>query len=368
MQPPNTSAVVLAWVIARERLTNLALMLALGLGLGLSSTTAIAQAEGTPRPTPTPTACTPQDTHRLTLLAPGLWVWEGQAQEVSPSNGGHVTTTVVWVDAQQRATVLDPGPSLRHGQQLQRAIRCQLQAQVAGIINSHAHAENVLANSAFHGPKAPPIWATARTRQSMQERCEGCLAYLTQLTTPPGGTQSAALAGTGYVVPTHTLAQGTLPPTLSLPNGPWQVLEFAHAHTESDLVLWQPGQRWLVAAGLVYQQRLPELAQGSLLGWIAALQQLQTLKPRQVVGQGVYGPEAIDQTLGYLCGLATQVWDAMERGGSAADADQLVLPGYAHWAGYRERQRFNAQRAWRELEPRWMAGEAPKCSVPHVGR
>lgn len=310
-----------------------------------------------------------KDAPRLERVAPGVWVWPGDNAEVHRGNGGHVATTTVLVQPRAgepgHATVIDPGPSLRHGQRLDQAVRCQLNARVVRLVNTHAHAENVLANAAWADPATGipnvPVLATARTQAQMAERCPDCLDHLTRT----AGT--AALQGTRIVLPNHRLAPGK---RVRWTNLTWLVGEERDGHTQSDLTLWQPNHRVLVAGGLVYAQRLPELAQGSLAGWVAALDRLTALAPRWVIGQQVSGPEAIATTRAYLCDLAAAVWTAMEQGLSASEAETLVLPRYAGWVGYAERQGFNAQRAWRELEPLWMAGGTPPCgsTAPDVVR
>lgn len=317
----------------------------------------------------------------LRPVASGVWVWEGQPAEIGPDNAGHVVSNVVLSTdgPQPEVTVVDPGPSLRHGQALARAIRCQLNGRVVRLVDSHAHAENVLANGAFVPPDTvritrgtspsapsmpseqpvPAVWATATTAAVMAERCPDCLQSLTDR------AGAVAMAGTRIVLPTQTLpTQGQR----HWGNATWAVQAWPQAHSHSDLTLWHAEQRVLIAAGLVYQQRLPELAQGTLRGWLQALDQLTTLQPRMVIGQNVGGPETLLATRGYLCDLSRSVWQAMEQGWSATEAENLALPAYAHWAGYAQRQGFNAQRAWRELEPDWMSGELPPCSTPDVGR
>ena len=64
-------------------------------------------------------------------------------------------------------------------------------------------------------------------------------------------------------------------------------------------------------------------------------------------------PAAI-RTRSYLLALRQRVWDVMDSGGFAHDISALALPEFRHWVGYDLRHGFNAQRAWRELEPEWM--------------
>ena len=296
-------------------------------------------------------ACT---TAPLQAVAPGVWAWPGQDEDLSADNGGHIVTNVV-VQAQGQAWVIDPGPTQAHGQALRAAIACQLKVPVAAVWNSHAHAENTLGNQAFK-EAGVPIWATPQTQSAMRQRCPSCLAHVID-------TVGEAAHGTAIVIPDHRA---------DLPAGVWQAgptgdsrwkqRAFQGAHSESDAVWWQPQQRVLIAAGLVYRARIPELAQGSLRTWIAALDQLWALSPRVVIGQAVGDAQDIKHTRRYLCALQDAVLAALARGETASGVALLALPEFSAWAGYDARQGFNTQRAWRELEAAWMQGPVPACN------
>ena len=139
-------------------------------------------------------------------------------------------------------------------------------------------------------------------------------------------------------------------------------------HTEGDLVLWNARHRVLWAGGLVYDGRVPELAQGSLDGWLAALPRLLALRPQQVIGTvwsrapaAEAPPPALGATERYLKGLRARVLLAMDQGHQPQETAWGDLPAYRDWAGYSERHGFNLQRAWRELEPVWMEQGAPSA-------
>jgi len=288
-------------------------------------------------------------------VAPGVWAWLPAAEaETGAANAGHVVPTTVIVHGRQ-ALLIDPGPSRAHGQRVRQSLACRFGAQVRWIVNTHAHAENVLGNAAFADRLAQgrlQILANAATRDGMARRCPDCLASLT------AKVGAAAMAGTRIVLPTRTLREGEV-----LRLGPYrlEVMPTERGHTDGDLVLWDARRRLLWVGGLVYGQRLPELAQGSLAGWRAALDRLSALRPAVVLGNTVSVaaapdalPHALDATRAYLDDLRSAVLLAMDAGQQAHEAGQLSLPAYAGWAGYAERQGFNAQRAWRELEPVWM--------------
>ncbi len=303
-------------------------------------------------------------------VVPGVWAWSPERDaEISVDNAGHVLPTTVLVHERQ-ALLIDPGPSLVHGQRVRRSLACRFGAQVHWIVNTHAHAENVLANAAFVDRVArgrTQILANAATREGMARRCPDCLASLT------AKAGAVAMAGTRIVLPTRTLREGAV---LRLGPHRLQVLRTEQGHTAGDLVLWDAGQRLLWVGGLVYGQRLPELAQGSLDGWLAALDRLAALRPAVVLGNTVSVaeagalPPALLATQAYLSDLRQAVLAAMDAGHQAHESGGLLLPRYQGWAGYAERQGFNAQRAWRELEPVWMGANdppAPPAASPPRG-
>ena len=230
-------------------------------------------------------------------IAPGVWVWPGAAEDIEPGNRGHVATQVLIAQG-RRATLIDPGPGLAHGRQVMRSARCELGLEIDRVLNSHAHAENVLGNAAF-GPPAgsAAIEATASTRQSMAQRCESCRRAIADATADP------ALAQTPILLPAPVLQDGQ---RWRSDSGDWLTLEFRSAHSESDLAWWNERERLLVAPSLLYQDRLPELAQGSLQGWIAALQALDRLQPERLVGNRPMARAGLAATLDYLCHLERQ--------------------------------------------------------------
>lgn len=288
-------------------------------------------------------------------VAPGIWAWSPDTEsDIRAENGGHVVPTTVVVHRRQ-ALVIDPGPTYAHGMRVRRSLACRFGAQVHWIVNTHAHPESVLGNSAFVdrlANKKLQIMANAGTLASMTRRCSDCLAGLKAI------LGEKIMAGTRIVLPNRILREGDV-----LSFGPYRlkVLPTVNGHTESDLLLWEPRIRALWAGGLIYGQRIPELSQGSLDAWLAAIDRIAEMRPAVLIGKTISladGPDllpsALVSTRQYLLELRASVLNAMEAGLSVVEARELDLPEYAHWVGYTERHWFNIQRAWRELEPVWM--------------
>lgn len=323
-------------------------------GLGLCAVVGLAACAVAPRG---PSCAAGRDSEAVPwqALAPGVWVWPGSVAEIELANRGHVAPTTVLV-AGGEAGVIDPGPSLQHGLRVRHAVVCQFRARVRWVVNTHAHAENVLANGAFDADVysgQAAIVSTPATLAAMGERCPNCLASLR------ARVGESAMAGTKIRLPARVLTEGEV-----LPVGQrrLQVMPVEQGHTEGDLVLWDADARVVWAGGLAYLGRVPELSQGSVDGWLAALDRLDRLKPQHVVSAAVssstvsggYLPEALTATRAYLTALRQGVLQAMDDGHQPQEPGLVPLPAFAHWAGYAERHAFNVQRAWRELEPVWM--------------
>lgn len=284
-------------------------------------------------------------------VVPGVWTWlPARVSESAPDNQGHALPTTVVLD-EGEALVIDPGPNHAHGQRVRASLACHFGVRPRWVVNTHAHAKNVLGNAAFADLQATgqvQIMASTGTWQAMQYRCPQCLQSLTQ------SLGEGAMRDTHIVLPDRLLVADEV---LAIGRLRLQVLLAENAHTESDLQLWLPAQRLLLAGGLVYEARLPELAQGSVIGWLKALQRLMALQPRTVVGSGVSvapGPQslppAITATHHYLQSLRTRLLAAMNQGLHGSETHTLAWPEHAHWVDFEERQDFNVQRAWRELE------------------
>lgn len=305
----------------------------------------------------------------LQEVLPGVSVVHGLWASTGSARAAHASTTVVLGQGRQ-VTVVDPGPTRQVGEALKRSLHCRQQAQVVALINTHAHAEQVLANAAF----GVPVMATAGTAASMKSRCPDCLAAMREDLGAP------ALKGTRIVLPSRVLEDGQ---SLSIGGRQWQVRVMRQAHTESDLVLWSAAEGVALVGGLVDGDRLPVLAQGRVLGWLQALDDVQALQPQWLIGQHlVSGPGQVGAHLqrqrNYLCELVRTAWQGMDAGLSEAEALQSLQLNPV-WSvaqadqqeARRQQHQFNQLRAWREIEPMWMALQdwPVQCgSAPNVGR
>ncbi|MCD9121176.1 MBL fold metallo-hydrolase [Cupriavidus sp. UGS-1] len=249
---------------------------------------------------------------------------------------------------QDGVLVVDPGPNLNHGRRLVAAIRRRTALPVRWVVNSHPHPWQVLANAAFAELRPRPAFlASTATADAMRSRCDACRRLLVAELGP------AAMAGTGIVLPRPALRDGI---PLEAAGLRWQVRLFANAHSTSDTALYAPSLQLLYGGGLVTGDQVPDLRDGSLTGWRAALRALAALPATAVIGDAVGPPQrSLAPTLAYLDGLEDAIRQGLARGVDAADASRAV-PGdaFRQWRGFVPRHALNVQRAWLELEDQWM--------------
>lgn len=253
--------------------------------------------------------------------------------------------------------LVDPGPDARYTQALLSALKKvepRLKSHPDVIINSVARPEHALGNSTISNQQTQ-IYATSITQANMIERCPNCRKRLSE------SLNNAELAKTAIQTPNAVLNLSA-----GIPDYPeWQLFEF-QARTESDLVLWHPQLKILFAGGLISHQSIPDLIDGWVLKWQAALKDLQQLQPKVIVGTGPYlrnlkinqsktTVEQLKLTDQYLKDLEIIVRKDFLAGGNEADADKcLNLEQFAKVKGYKKLHPLNIQRVWREIETQEM--------------
>ena len=274
--------------------------------------------------------------------APGVFWCSAANAEISTQNQGLVVHSAVLASGKQ-ALLFDPGAHWQRGHALRESIRRDLGLRVTAVVDSHAHPEHVLGNSAFADV---PIYASADTAKLMGQRCPACRQRLMDL------LGAARMAGTRIVLPRHLLADGQ---RWHWQGRTLQVAVFDRAHSRGDLALFDESSRVLLAGGLANRERIPEMTEASLPGWLAALTRLQGLQADFVIGSGCGSAEqTLEATRAYLQTLNDVVREAIENGESEfAVLSSKRFDAWRDWAQFSDRHPLNVQHAWAELEAAW---------------
>ena len=206
---------------------------------------------------------------------------------------------------------------------------------VNAVLNTHHHIDHVGGNSLF---AEVPIVAHPVSVQALQQLGLPSARYDHLMPQFRGRFDTLVLS-----MPEPRLDQ-LVPPRGGV------VQAFPAAHTPTDLAVWFPTSRVLIAGDLCFIGVTPLAVNGLISGWIAAIDALIALQPAVVVPG--HGPIGTGEDLGVL----RDYFLAIQRVGRAAVAqnlssqDALALLDTRPFAGWLESERnlINLERAMQE--------------------
>jgi quinoprotein relay system zinc metallohydrolase 2 len=274
-------------------------------------------------------------------VAPGVFVHRGPPEEFAPGNGGGIAN-LAFVVGGRGVAVIDSGGSLRQGRALLAAIRARTALPVSHVVNTHLHPDHVLGNGAFPGAE---VVGHAKLAGRLAENGPYYLASLRRLVGP------AAMAGTEIVPPTRGVADTA---ELDLGGRVLRLRAWPTAHTDTDLTVLDSATGTLFAGDLLFMERIP-VVDGSLLGWLRAMEELERLPAGRVVpGHGPPSagwPVSLGPQRAYLEHLRDSVRAELRRNRTLEQAvDEVPLPAGSAWLLAGENHARNVTASFAELE------------------
>ena len=224
----------------------------------------------------------PSDFHmELYEVAPGIFVREGLQQDASPKNRGHIANIGVIVGT-ARVAVVDTGGSLLEGQALLRAIRRVTYLPVSYVVLTHMHPDHVLGAAAFLEEGAAFVG---------HENLADALARRRSFYLDAARQQLGALADGSRIVPPTLAVKPASVRQIDLGDRVIDLQAYPTAHTNNDVSVYDRATGTLWLSDLLFVGRTPVL-DGSLLGWLGVMDQLQSHQALRVVPG--HGPVSID--------------------------------------------------------------------------
>jgi glyoxylase-like metal-dependent hydrolase (beta-lactamase superfamily II) len=289
------------------------------------------------------------DTVSPVEVAPGVWVVRGAAGDAEPANQGRVGNAG-FIVGPRGVLAVDSGTSARQGRALLAAIARVTAQPVRLLVLTHVRQEAVFGAAAFQ-ERGIPVAMHADAARLMAARCENCLKTLRRLL----GDDAMALS---RVVKPDVLLEGDAMPTDI--GRPVRLLHLGHSSGPGDLVVFDETSRTLFAGGLAGTGHVPDIQDGRLPQWHAALRALDALQARRLVpGRGpvAAAPEAIAATARYLSAVEARVRDMLRADTALSQvADAADMPEYAAWEGYDTVHRRNASVLFVRLEAEALFG------------
>ena len=279
----------------------------------------------------------------LIKIAKDTYVRKG-AHETFEKNNFAAIANVSVVIGQRSIAVIDTGGSYCDGKRFLAAIRGLSNKPISHVINTHSHPDHIFGNAAFVEEK-PEFLGHTNLPRAIAEKGPHYLGNLQRL------VGKERMLGTKLIAPTTTVKGEKV---IDLGKRILELRAHPTAHTDHDLTVFDRSTKILWAGDLLFHEHIPVL-DGSLKGWMATLETLQTIPAKKVVpGHGgplLPWPGALTPQKAYFTKLSQDLTKIIKAGGTMAEAQTRA--GQAEkrsWLLFHHYNPRNAAAAYAELE------------------
>jgi quinoprotein relay system zinc metallohydrolase 2 len=274
-------------------------------------------------------------------VAPGIHFRRGLDEDATATNNDAIAN-IGFIVGREAVCVMDPGGSLRDGQNLRAAIRKVTKLPIRYVVLSHVHPDHIFGAGAFLEGDKPQFVGHKNLPNALAQRGEFYKNNLDKILKTNAGP---------VVAPTLLVEDAT---QLDLGGRTLQLKAHGNAHTDCDLTVLDPQTGTLLLSDLLFVERVPSL-DGSLKGWLKELENLKTVGAKRAVpGHGPTGvdwPSASRDLERYLGTLLRETRQAIAKGVDIDRAAQTVgLSERGKWKLFDDYNGHNVTRAYKELE------------------
>ncbi len=235
---------------------------------------------------------------------------------------------------------------------------------IANVVNTHANGDHCYGNQLVAAPGVDFIASAASSRELDEVPASLLAALVEGVGDDDLGNYVRHAFGafdfTGIEVPKVTV-EFTEHHSLSAGGRQLELFEVGPAHTQGDVIVWQPDERVLFSGDILFIDGTPIMWAGPLQGWIDALDRILELRPDVIVpGHGpLTNADGVLRLRRYFELVGSLVAERHSAGMAVEDAIRdidrhLDDTEFSEWTD-RERIVVNVQTLWQELEPTFTA-------------
>lgn len=273
-------------------------------------------------------------------VAKDVYCFFGLTEEITKENAGNMVNTC-FVYTKEGFVVIDSGPTFGYAAQAYEQMQKIAKLPIKYVINTHDHDDHWLGNSFYKSKNA--LLIGPRTYQQnivagMQTRMQRIL----------GDT----LYGKTSIVKLDKIVDDNL--TLKVGDKHFEIRKLVkQAHTKGDLIVYLPEAKVVFAGDLVFNDRITSLRDGSVIGSIEALKQIDALHPKVIIGGHGYktDADATEVLEKYLTEMKKEILEALEDDVSIEQiTTRVIMPEFKEMDLYETLHKRNVFEAYRELE------------------
>lgn len=273
-------------------------------------------------------------------VANNVYCFFGALENISKVNAGNMVNTC-FIQTKQGFIVIDSGPTFAYAEQAYTQMQKIAKLPVKYVIITHDHDDHWLGNS-FYKSKGALLIGPRTYQQNivvgMQTRMQDALGK--------------KLYGKTKIVKLDRVVDNNL--TLELGSTKVEVKQWVKkAHTEGDLIIYLPKQKVLFGGDTIFNGRLTSLREGSIIGSIKILEQIEALEAKVIIGGHGYKTDtnATKVLKMYLLEMKEEILEALDNDVSIDEITQKVtMPKYKGIKLYDILHSRNVFEAYRELE------------------
>ena len=263
----------------------------------------------------------------------------GLSEVMDEHNNGNMSNSC-FVNMGTNYIVIDSGPTYSYALQAYEKMKMIKNLPISYVINTHVHDDHWLGNSYYSELGVQIVGSSGFSSETRVETTR-----MQQRISPEAFLKTTQIYPLVLVENEKILDFYTEKVHLINVN--------KKAHTSSDLLVYIPHIKTIFVGDLVFNDRVPSIRDGSLKGWVEALDEIKSMDVTYIIGGHgkIVDRSSVDMTYNYIKTLHEEVSTLLEDGEDIADVvNSVVMEEYKDINFYDSMHRQNVEIAYRMLE------------------